>query len=69
MADTFDIFINDSHLTFDQETTLAEAVQKFEAKPPYVLLVNNQFVPASQHNQTRLSNNDRIEIISAIQGG
>lgn len=69
MADRFDIFINDANVTIDAQTTLAQAVAQIKAQLPYVLLVNNQIVPASLHTETMLNEHDRVDVISAIQGG
>lgn len=66
---TITIFINDEKQQVDENATLKSAVEQFGAQPPYALLLNQTFVPASEHEQTKLNPNDRIDVISAIQGG
>jgi sulfur carrier protein len=40
-----------------------------DAKPPYAVAVNLQFVPKSQHAEYVLQDNDSVEIISPVTGG
>lgn len=63
------IFINDTQTQVPSPSTLLEAVSAFGAQPPFALLLNQNFIPASEHETTSVQENDRIEIISAIQGG
>jgi sulfur carrier protein len=63
------IHINDQPMNIKTGSSLLEAVMAFGAKPPFALLLNQNFIPASEHDNTRLQPNDRIEVISAIQGG
>lgn len=63
------VFINGEPLPIDCEAGLSEALSMFGAVKPYAILINNQFIPASQHETTSLNDQDHIEVISAIQGG
>ncbi len=69
MTDTFQILVNDTPQQANGDTTLAEAAAQFGALPPYALLLNQNFVPNSEHDRTTLNPDDAIEVISAIQGG
>jgi sulfur carrier protein len=40
-----------------------------DAKPPYAVAVNLQFIPKSQHTLHVLQENDAVEIISPVTGG
>ncbi len=40
-----------------------------DAKPPFAVAVNLQFVPKSQHGEFVLKENDSVEIISPVTGG
>jgi len=63
------IFINNETHEIAESSTINEAVLMFGAKPPYAILVNDSFLPLSEHERSVLTANDRIEVISAIQGG
>jgi sulfur carrier protein len=40
-----------------------------EAKPPYAVAVNLQFVPKTSHAEYILHENDQVEIIAPVTGG
>jgi sulfur carrier protein len=40
-----------------------------EAKPPYAVAVNLQFVPKTHHAEYILHENDQVEIIAPVTGG
>jgi sulfur carrier protein len=40
-----------------------------EAKPPYAVAVNLQFVPKTRHAEYVLQENDQVEIIAPVTGG
>ncbi|WP_178863709.1 sulfur carrier protein ThiS [Thiomicrorhabdus cannonii] len=63
------IHINDQPMDIKTGSSLLDAVMAFGATPPFALLLNQNFVPASEHANTAVQENDRIEVISAIQGG
>ena len=49
--------------------TLADAIARLQARPPFAAAVNLQFVPNGQYAQTSLQHDDRIDIISPVTGG
>ncbi|MBD3756223.1 MAG: sulfur carrier protein ThiS [Gammaproteobacteria bacterium] len=72
------IHINDQPMDIKTGSSLMDAVIAFlgsspssssGAVPPFALVLNQNFIPASEHATTALQENDRIEVISAIQGG
>jgi sulfur carrier protein len=63
------VFINNSGYEIAEGGTLKQALLDFEAKPPYAILMNDLFVPQSEHAFFVLTTHDKIEVISAIQGG
>jgi sulfur carrier protein len=40
-----------------------------EARPPYAVAVNLQFVPKTRHAEYVLQENDQVEIIAPVTGG
>jgi len=69
MSQTFEIYINNVPCEVKQNMTLSEILKLFGAQPPYALLFNRVFLPRSKHETVQLKPEDRIEVISAIQGG
>ncbi len=63
------VIINKNEHELAADATVADAVAAIEAKPPFAAAVNTQFVPKTQYAQHRLSEGDRIEIISPVTGG
>ncbi len=63
------VFINNEAHEIAESSTINEAVLMFGAKPPYAILVNDTFLPLSEHEHFILTPNNRVEVISAIQGG
>lgn len=63
------VLINDAPHELPDAATLAEAIARIQAQPPYAAAVNKQFVPRSQHDRHALKPNDRVEIIRPVTGG
>ncbi|MBD1583818.1 sulfur carrier protein ThiS [Pseudoalteromonas sp. S16_S37] len=51
------------------EHTLQAFIDATDAKEPYAVALNGQFVPRSQCQSTHLAEGDSIELLSPIQGG
>ena len=69
MNQSFEIYINNVPCEIKSNMNLPEVLKLFGALQPYALLVNRTFIPSSKHNTLQLHPDDRIEVISAIQGG
>lgn len=69
MSDTFKIYINDTPTEVKSCMFLPDILKLFGAQQPYALLLNSSFLPSSKHDSIQLKPDDRIEVISAIQGG
>jgi sulfur carrier protein len=48
---------------------VSDLLALIDAKPPYAVAVNLQFLPKSQHADYVLQENDAVEIISPVTGG
>jgi sulfur carrier protein len=48
---------------------IVDLLTMIEAKPPYAVAVNLQFVPKSRHAEYILHENDQVEIIAPVTGG
>jgi sulfur carrier protein len=48
---------------------ITDLLTMIEAKPPYAVAVNLQFVPKTRHAEYILKDNDQVEIIAPVTGG
>ncbi len=63
------VIVNQQVLELAPESKVSDLLTVLDAKPPYAVAVNLQFVPKSQHAEYVLHDNDSIEIISPVTGG
>lgn len=63
------VFINQMPHELEDGATLADAVARLQAKPPFAAAVNLQFIPNTQYANTLLQSDDRIDIIAPVTGG
>ena len=63
------IFINQVAHEIPDGATLADALDRLQARPPFAAAVNLQFVPNTQYTEKLLQNDDRIDIIAPVTGG
>ena len=69
MPKPMNVFINQEAHEFTPGATLADAVTRLQARPPFAAAVNLKFVPNTQYTQTLLQSGDRIDIIAPVTGG
>ena len=48
---------------------ITDLLAMIEARPPYAVAVNLQFVPKTHHAEYILQENDQVEIIAPVTGG
>jgi sulfur carrier protein len=48
---------------------ITDLLAMIEARPPYAVAVNLQFVPKTRHAEYILQDNDQVEIIAPVTGG
>lgn len=48
---------------------VTDVLSHIDAKPPYAVAVNLNFVPKTQYAQHALQENDQIEVIAPVTGG
>lgn len=48
---------------------ITDLLTMIEARPPYAVAVNLQFVPKTRHADYILQENDQVEIIAPVTGG
>ena len=65
------VYINNKEFSFEKEHTIAQAIKEVEGIPDsgIAIALNNDVIPATQWDSTKLSDGDRITIIKAFYGG
>ena len=63
------ISINQVPHELPEGATVADAVAAIEARPPFAVAVNLQFVPSARYAAHALQSGDQIEIIAPVTGG
>ena len=63
------VIVNQNPHELAPSSKVSDLLALLDAKPPYAVAVNLQFVPKSQHGEYVLRENDAVEIISPVTGG
>lgn len=63
------VIVNQLEYELPMQSVVTDALTLINAKPPYAVAVNLQFVPKNQHSQFSLNENDQIEVIAPVTGG
>ena len=63
------VIVNGENFELVHSANLTQALREFAVKEPFAVAVNGQFIPRSQCDTYLLNEDDRIELLSPIQGG
>ncbi len=63
------VTVNQKNMDLPDNATVADVVAQVQAKPPFAVAVNMQFVPNTRYAQHALAAGDAIEIIAPVTGG
>ena len=63
------VIVNQQVRELAPASKVSDLLTVLDAKPPYAVAVNLQFVPKSHHAEYVLQDNDSVEIISPVTGG
>lgn len=63
------IIINQVEYELPSQSVIADALSLINAKPPYAVAVNLNFVPKTKHSEYLLNDNDQVEVIAPVTGG
>ncbi|UTW45058.1 sulfur carrier protein ThiS [bacterium SCSIO 12696] len=63
------ISINGESRDFTDNTPLPELLTQYGAVEPYVVAINETFIPKPQYSQVTLADGDSIDVVRPIQGG
>lgn len=64
-----EVFINQISTHFAEGATLNQALQSSDARQPFAVAINLQFIPRSAYDATILKAGDLIEIVHPVTGG
>ena len=63
------IIVNQIEYDLPSKSLISDALALIDAKPPYAVAVNLNFVPKTKHAEFVLMVNDQIEVIAPVTGG
>ena len=63
------VIVNQIEYDLPQQSVIADALSMINAKPPFAVAVNLNFVPKAKYAQHLLNENDHIEVIAPVTGG
>jgi sulfur carrier protein len=63
------VLVNNQKFELVEPHTVANTVTLFGANGPFAVALNGQFVAKGLYSSTKISVNDKIDILSPIQGG
>ena len=63
------ITVNQIEYDLPNQSMISDALTLINAKPPFAVAVNLNFVPKTQYDQFALNENDQIEVITPVTGG
>ncbi|MEZ5523742.1 MAG: sulfur carrier protein ThiS [Pseudomonadales bacterium] len=63
------ILINGQPIPLQNDQSLLSLLEQFGAREPYVVALNETFIPRSSYLEQQVQAGDRIEVLQPIQGG
>ena len=63
------VIVNQVEYEVPSQSVISDALTLINAKPPYAVAVNMNFVPKTKHSEFALNENDQIEVIAPVTGG
>lgn len=64
------ILVNGDIQFVEQETTIAQLLERLKMNPRFLAVeLNRHVVPRSEHGRTILAKDDQIEIVTLVGGG
>lgn len=64
-----EIRLNDDVITLEEGATVAQVFERYAGDPFAVVAVNDRFVPKNDYAVKVLTNGDRLELLSPMEGG
>ena len=63
------VIVNQVEYELPKQSMISDVLSLINARPPYAVAVNLNFVPKIQHDEFLLNENDQVEVIAPVTGG
>jgi sulfur carrier protein len=63
------VIVNQVEYELPNQCMISDVLSLIDARPPYAVAVNLNFVPKTKHSQFLLNDNDQVEVIAPVTGG
>ncbi|HAT39853.1 sulfur carrier protein ThiS [Polynucleobacter necessarius] len=63
------VVVNQVPYELPSNSMISDALSLIDAKPPYAVAVNLNFVPKTKHGEFVLKENNQAEVIAPVTGG
>jgi sulfur carrier protein len=63
------ISMNQRAVELADDASIADALAAFDAKPPFAVAVNGQFVARARYISHPLAEGDRLDVVQPVAGG
>ena len=63
------VMVNQVEYELPSQSMISDVLSLVDARPPYAVAVNLNFVPKTQHSEFLLNENDQVEVIAPVTGG
>ena len=63
------LIINQITREVPENSSIDDVLALIDAKPPYAVAINYEFVPKTKHAETILREGDAMEVIAPVTGG
>ena len=63
------VIVNQVEYELPLQSMISDVLSLIDARPPYAVAVNLNFVPKTQHSEFLLNENDQVEVIAPVTGG
>jgi sulfur carrier protein len=63
------VIVNQVEYELPLQSMISDVLSLIDARPPYAVAVNLNFVPKTKHSEFLLNENDQVEVITPVTGG
>lgn len=63
------VIVNQSEMQVPDNSTIDDVLLLIDAKPPFAVAINYEFVPKTRHAEEVLHDGDEMEVIAPVTGG
>ena len=63
------VIVNQMEMQVPDNSTIDDVLLLIEAKPPFAVAINYEFVPKTRHAEEVLHDGDEMEVIAPVTGG